>query len=302
MVGIPGSILVAGAINTDLVASVARAPAAGETVTGTGFSIHGGGKGANQAVAVARSGGDAHLVGAIGDDVFGQDRLNGLRVDGVDTSWVMVSELDPSGVALILVEDGGENRIAYVPGATLTVTPAHMEAAFAEIQPSFVLATNELPHNVLRVLFNAGRNAGATVLFNVTPDPETAGDLIRDVSILIVNRGEAAVLLDIEKIADPEDAVSPLLTLGPGTVILTLGPEGACCGNGSEVTWHRPPIVNAVDTTGAGDTFCGAFVAELARGASINEAVRYGVVASALSVTRMGAQSSIPTRNEILGR
>lgn len=297
-----GSILVAGAINTDLVATVTRVPAAGETVTGTGFSIHGGGKGANQAVAVARSGGDTCLVGAVGVDQFGRDRTNGLRADGIDISWVMVNEHQPSGVALILVEDGGENRIAYVPGATLTVPPAYMKTVFSEIQPLFVLATNELPHSVLSVLFTAARNAGATVVFNATPDPEKARDLIRDVSILIVNSGEAAVLLDMEDIVDTEDAVASLLKLGPGTVILTLGPDGACFGTGNEVAWHRPPGVVVVDTTGAGDTFCGAFVAEMARGASIEEAVRYGVVASALAVTRMGAQPSIPTRDEILRR
>ncbi|MBA3379469.1 MAG: hypothetical protein H0T93_11360, partial [Chloroflexia bacterium] len=211
-----GSILVAGAINTDLVATVTRAPAAGETVTGTGFSIHGGGKGANQAVAVARSGGDAHLVGAIGDDVFGHARLIGLIKDGVHTASVMERTGQLSGVALILVEDGGENRIAYVPGATLTVPPAHMKTAFSEIQPSIVLATNELPQSVLRVLFTAARNADATVVFNVTPDPEMARDLINDVSILIVNSGEAAVLLDMEDIVDTEDAVASLLKLGPG--------------------------------------------------------------------------------------
>ncbi|MEJ7902418.1 MAG: ribokinase [Thermomicrobiales bacterium] len=297
-----GSILVAGAINTDLVASVTRAPAAGETVTGSGFSIHGGGKGANQAVAIARSEGDAYLVGAIGDDVFGHARLIDLIRDGVHTASVIESTGQPSGVALILVEDGGENRIAYVPGATLTMPQAHMKAAFSEIQPSIVLATNELPHNVLRVLFTAARNAGATVVFNVTPEPETARDLIRDVSILIANSGEAATLLEIEEIVDTEDAVASLLKLGPETVILTLGHDGACFGTRNELAWHRPPGVDVVDTTGAGDTFCGAFVAELARSATIDDAVRYGVVASALSVTRKGAQSSIPTRSEILGR
>ncbi len=295
-----GSILVAGAINTDLVAAVARVPLAGETVTGTSFAIHGGGKGANQAVAVARSGGAVFLVGAIGDDDFGRARLDGLRADGIDTGWVTRHDWEPSGVALILVEDGGENRIAYVPGATRRVSPSHLEEAFAGIQPSFVLATNEVPHDALGTLFAVARSAGATVVFNATPDPETARDLIHTVSILVVNEGEAAILLDGEAVADPEVAVASLLELGPDAVILTAGANGAHAGSGGGVEWLRPPDVEVVDTTGAGDTFCGAFVTELARGISINEAARYGVLASALSVTRPGAQSSIPTREEIL--
>lgn len=302
MANTAGLVLVAGAINTDLVATVARAPLAGETVTGTSFAIHGGGKGANQAVAVARSGGAVFLVGAIGDDDFGRARLDGLRADGIDTGWVTPHDREPSGVALILVEDGGENRIAYVPGATRTVSPSHLEAAFAGIRPSFVMATNELPHDALGALFAVARRAGATVVFNATPEPETARGLIHNVSILIVNEGEAATLLDVEAIADPEAAVTSLLELGPDTVILTAGANGAHAGTGRGVEWHRPPSVEVVDTTGAGDTFCGAFVSELARGAPIDEAVRYGVIASALSVTRPGAQSSIPTRAEILPR
>lgn len=299
MTNTAGSILVAGAINTDLVATVARAPLAGETVTGTSFAIYAGGKGANQAVAIARSGGDAYLVGAIGEDEFGRARLTGLIEDGVHTQSVMERTGQTSGVALILVEDGGENRIAYVPGATRTVSPSHLEAAFAGIQPSFVLATNELPHEALGTLFTLARSAGVTVVFNATPEPETAHDLIHNVSILIVNEGEAAVLLDDEAVAEAEAAAASLLELGPDTVILTVGANGACVGTSDGIAWHRPPSVEVVDTTGAGDTFCGAFASELARGASIDDAVRYGVLASALSVTRPGAQSSIPTREEI---
>lgn len=302
MTNTAGSILVAGAINTDLVATVARAPLAGETVTGTSFAIHGGGKGANQAVAIARSGGDAYLVGAIGEDEFGRARLTGLIEDGVHTESVMERTGQTSGVALILVEDGGENRIAYVPGATRTVSPSHLETAFAKIKPSFVLATNELPDDALRALFALARSAGATVVFNATPEPETVRDLIHNVSILIVNEGEAAILLDVETVADPGAAVASLLQLGPDTVILTAGANGACVGTGDGIAWLRPPDVEVVDTTGAGDTFCGAFVSELARGASISEAARYGVLASALSVTRPGARSSIPTRAEIRQR
>ena len=186
-----GTILVAGAINTDLVASMKRAPCAGETITGTGFGIHGGGKGANQAVAAARSGGDVVLIGATGDDDFGRARRADLDRDQVDTSWVRVSRDVASGVALIFVEEGGENRIAYVPGATLTVPEQHVLEAVHAVRPSFVLATNELPPATTLALLVEARRAGARVVLNATPDPETVAPLLPYVSILIVNEGEA---------------------------------------------------------------------------------------------------------------
>lgn len=294
-----GSILVVGAVNTDLVATVNRAPGPGETVTGHAFAIHGGGKGANQAIAVARSGGTAFMAGAIGDDAFGEDRLSDLHSNGIDASWVLQRNGIASGVALIVVDDDGENRIAYVPGATLTIPPEHLDAAFAHIAPSFVLATNEAPHDSLRALFTAARQAGATVAFNATPDPESALDLIPLVSILIVNGGEAAALLNAERTIDPRAAVDALLQLGPWAVALTLGVQGVIIGTAEEVAAHRAPAVEVVDTTGAGDTFCGTFVAELVRGATLDDAARYAVLASALSVTKSGAQSSIPTREQV---
>jgi ribokinase len=211
----------------------------------------------------------------------------------------MVSGDAPSGVALITVEAGGENRIAYVPGATSTVPSSHVTDALDAIEPGFVLATNELPHDALHGLFSRATAAGARVIFNATPDPATAVDLLANVSILVVNAGEAAALLGSGAIGDPRDAVLSLRDRGPETVILTAGPDGACAGFPGGVEWHRPPEVQVVDTTGAGDTFCGAFAAILANGGHISEAARFGVHASALSVTRHGAQSSIPARTEI---
>jgi len=280
-------ILVAGAINTDLVATMVRAPEAGETITGRSFSIHGGGK--------------AALVGAIGSDGFGRARLVELGHDRVDTEWVLTSERETSGVALILVEDGGENRIAYIPGATRTVTADHARSALEVVQPAFVLATHELPHQTLAALFQAASNAGVPVVLNATPDPEAARELLRWVSVLVVNEGEAAALLDASGSMDPRQAVSQLRTLGPGTVVVTAGPDGACAGDSEGVVWHRPPRVEAIDTTAAGDTFCGAFATELAHGRALDEALRFGVHASALSVARAGAQSSIPRRAEVEG-
>jgi len=296
----PQAILVAGAINTDLVASMRRAPGAGETITGTGFAVHGGGKGGNQAVAIARSGGDVHIVSSIGNDDFGSARLADLSRDGVHTDWVRVCDEAASGIALIFVEDGGENRIAYVPGATLTVQAYHAMAACNAVSPGLVLAPNEFPHDSLVALFQAARALGASVIFNATPDPENARDLLEWVSVLIVNEVEARMLLKVDRMPQPPDAVRELQNDGLETVILTVGQAGAWIGDRNGIDQYRTPTVEVVDTTGAGDTFCGAFASELARGATTRDAVRYAVIASALSVTKPGAQSSIPTRAEVL--
>jgi ribokinase len=157
-----------------------------------------------------------------------------------------------------------------------------------------------LPHEALLALFETAKTQGARIVFNATPEPGTVRDLIEFVSVLVVNEGEAAILLNVEGLGDPVRSVAKLRELGIDTVVLTVGEDGVFIGDDLGVGHHRPPAVEVVDTTGAGDTFCGAFVAELARGTTVDEAARFGVAASALSVTREGAQSSIPTRDEVM--
>ncbi len=293
------TILVAGAINTDLVATMVSAPAPGETVTGTSFAIHGGGKGANQAVSAARSGARVAMLGAVGADAFGSARLADLEREGIDISWIRERSNEPSGVALIFVEEHGENRIAYVPGATTSISVDDSAGAIAAVRPSFLLATNESPHESLRALVAKARQAGSTVVLNAAPDPERAADLLPDVDIAILNAGEAARILARSDELDPYEAIASLRALGPATVILTLGAAGVVGNERDRIFVQRPPLVEAVDTTGAGDTFCGAFTAELWRGSSITDAARHGVLASALSVTIRGAQAGIPTRQQV---
>jgi ribokinase len=253
------SILVAGAINTDLVATMERAPEAGETITGHGFAIHGGGKGANQAVAAARSGASVTLVGAVGNDDFGRARLADLTRHNVVTRWVKTQDMAPSGVALILVEEGGENRIAYVPGATQTVPADHGRAAMLATRPAILLATNELPLSVLEAMFAEARRDGCQVILNATPEPATAESLLGDLSVLIVNAVEAGVLLGTNRRLEPEDAAPEVRAQHSiDVVIVTAGKQGAFVAGADGAVHHvAAPRVDVVDTTGAGDTFCG---------------------------------------------
>jgi ribokinase len=296
----PKSLLVVGAINTDLVATMKRAPEAGETITADGFGTFGGGKGANQAVSAARNGATVFMLGACGDDANGRTRIDDLKSVGIDTTWVRIDPDYPSGVALIFVEPHGENRIAYVPGATLHIPVDHCGRCFEAISPSIVLAANELPTACLEHLFTVAKTLGSRIILNATPDPVNANSLLGAVEILIVNEGEARELLDI----GPESSlditsVRDLLDFGPSTIVVTLGAQGAIAVTTDGVVTVSPPSVNVVDSTGAGDAFCGAFAASLARDESLEHAVRYGVYAGALATEIPGAQASSPTKEAI---
>jgi ribokinase len=295
-------VLTAGSINTDLVARVRRAPDAGETISGESFAIFGGGKGANQTLASVRSGVATTIVGAVGDDDFGRQRLADLRVDNVDVESVRVLDDFPSGVAMITVEEGGENRIVYVPGATLGVTAADTAAAVARVRPTAILTTLELPAEAIQALIDQGRAIGATIVLNATPEPAAGAELARQADVLIVNESEARELLGWG--SDENDwssAASELRERGPQTVVITLGGEGVLVLGQRE--WRLPALkVEVVDTTGAGDAFCGAFAAQIAQGAEVDRAAQIGVIAGAIAVTREGAQPSQPTWAEIAAR
>lgn len=298
-----GGVLVAGAINTDLVAWVRRAPAAGETVTGSRFGVFGGGKGANQAVAAARSGARTAMLGAVGRDDFGRSRLADLQAEGIVIEGVAIIDGVASGVALIIVDQEGENRIAYVPGSTLMVTADQAVETLRRTQPAVVLTTLELPPPALEALYREAREIGATIVCNAAPEPASGKQLARQADVLIVNETEAAELLGVPARRDDWPAVAMALTKlledAGRTAIVTLGADGAVIAR-DERTWHFPaPSVEVVDTTGAGDAFCGAFAARLAAGADILQAAEAGVVAGSIAVTREGAQPSMPRREDI---
>jgi ribokinase len=300
MSNVSGSrVLTAGSINTDLVVHVRRAPERGETVTGSAFATFGGGKGANQTLASVRSGAPTSILGAVGDDDFGRQRLADLERDGVDCQSVAISNTASSGVALITIEADGDNRIAYVPGATLTIGSERAIEAINRVRPAAIMMTLELPHETMQTLISEGRKSGAAIILNATPEPAAGARLAIQADILIVNETEALELLGWGKDErDWESAASALRELGPQNVIITLGAAGAYV-LANKVSVISPPNVEVVDTTGAGDAFCGAFAAQIAKGAEIEYAARAGVVAGALAVTKAGAQPSQPYWNEI---
>jgi ribokinase len=299
-------VLVAGAINTDLVARVPRAPEAGETITGSTFNIFGGGKGANQALAAARSGAATAILGALGEDDFGRQRIADLRWEGIDVSAVAIRADAPSGVTLITVEErSGQNRIAYVPGATLTITPDEARNAVDSIRPTVFLATLELPPESLGSAIRAARAAGASVLLNATPEPERGNQFLADVDCLIVNEPEAAALLGSDPGTDWLAVAEQLRSSGPKWVIVTLGSEGAVATFDGRQVRVTVPEIKVTDTTGAGDALCGAFAAAISAGLPPEEALRRGVAAGSAACTIEGAQRSMPRADlvdELLAR
>ena len=290
-------VVVAGAINTDLVATVERAPEAGETVTGDAFHVFGGGKGANQAVAASRSGVGVALVGAVGVDAFGRDRLAELRGDGVYVDGVVQIDGMASGVALITVERAGENRIAYVPGPTLRVTGDHVVRAIRQHRPSVYLQPNEVVADAAAAALREARSIGAVTILNAAPDPAKVRSLLPEVDYLIVNEIEAFALAG--RRGEFGEVAETLAQKWQLSVVLTAGADGAYGASRGDVAHVAAPEVDVVDTTGAGDTFCGAFATALARGAEFEAAMRFAVFAGSLTSTKAGAQPSIPLRADV---
>ncbi len=290
-------IVIAGAINTDLVAVVERAPEAGETVTGQSFHIYGGGKAANQAVAAQRAGAQVALVGAVGDDSFGRDRRAELSRDGIDLEGVGQVDGMASGVALITVEREGENRIAYVPGPTLKIDGDQVRETIRRVRPAVYLQPNEVPIDVAKAGLDAAREGGVTTMLNAAPDPEAAEALLGDVDYLVVNEVEASALLG--RRADFAEMAEALARDRAIAVVLTAGSKGAYAWRNGEPLHVPAPPVKVVDTTGAGDTFCGAFATRIARGNDFADAVRWAVAAGSLATQTAGAQPSIPMASEV---
>lgn len=293
----PDQVVVIGSINVDLVVSVDRLPAPGETVLGGRFAVHHGGKGANQAVAAARAGARVTMIGAVGGDEHGAHAMAALAEDGVDVSSVRRVEAEPTGVALIVVGPRGENQIAIAPGANEFVGLDDRDRSL--IAAADVLLTNhEVPAATVLEALRAAHGAGVTAILNPAPARALPSEILELGPILTPNEHELVVAIGND---DTESALEELATRHAGPIIVTQGPAGALL-----VERHRRrrfaghAAAAVVDTTGAGDTFCGVLGAWLAAGASLDDAIAAANAGAALSVGAAGARAGMPTREEIV--
>ncbi|MFW9268139.1 ribokinase [Pseudomonas sp. NR3] len=298
----PAKVVVIGSLNMDLVTRAPRLPRGGETLIGESFSTIPGGKGANQAVAAARLGAQVSMVGCVGNDAYGQQLRGALLAEGIDCQAVSVVE-GSSGVALIVVDDNSQNAIVIVAGANGELTPGVLDGFDAVLQGADVIICQlEVPDATVGHALKRGHELGKIVILNPAPASRALpGDWYAYVDYLIPNESEAMVLsgLAVDSLETAEAAATQLLAAGAGKVIVTLGAQGLLFANGASFEHFPAPRVKAVDTTAAGDTFVGGFAAALANGKDEVEAIRFGQVAAALSVTRAGAQPSIPALSEV---
>ena len=297
-----GLITVIGSLNMDLVVRTPKMPQAGETLAGTDFHLIPGGKGANQSVAAARAGATTRMVGCIGADAFGPVLLDSLTAAGVDVSGVTSLDGITTGTATIVVDDCGENRIIIVAGANGMVSPDFIQDQWPAIRQSdLILLQHEIPLQTVHTIIAQAHADGIQVILNPAPVYAMSRNILSQVDTLILNEVEASALTGL-KVTDPNTArivASTLVDLGVHTVIITLGSNGAILHNTRYELFQPAFKVEVVDTTAAGDTFAGGYAASILSGKQPPEALLYASAASALAVTRLGAQTSIPDRTEV---
>ncbi|RZI97327.1 MAG: ribokinase [Variovorax sp.] len=295
-------IVVLGSLNMDLVLRVPHAPAAGESMIGHSIANIPGGKGANQAVSCARQGGQVQMIGCIGNDAHGAALRDALERDGIDTAMLGTVAGEPTGTALILVEDSGQNRIVMIPGANAKIEIAEATLAQQLEGAAFLVTQFETPMEMVARAIGAAHGAGCKVLLNPSPVQPIAAHLWPQIDTLVVNEIEARALCGLP--ADsPQEAAAAGQTLrakGIARVVVTLGARGAVAVDANGARHHPAPKVQAVDTTAAGDTFLGALAVALGEGQSFDQAVRLGMRAAALCIQQHGAQPSIPGRDAVL--
>jgi ribokinase len=297
-------IIVVGSSNMDMVVKTDHIPVPGETVLSGAFFMNPGGKGANQAVAVARLGGDVVFVSKLGNDVFGGQFFEIFKGEGIDTSF-LVSDGDlPSGVALITVDKAGENSIVVASGANAGLNRADIDKALEALAASGILLLQlEIPMDTVHYAVDHAASKGVKVILNPAPANQLSPALLQKIDILTPNRTEAAMIagIPVTDMDDAKQAARLICDKGVKTVVVTMGALGAVVCEGGDCSIVATRKVETVDTTGAGDVFNGAIAVALAEGKGIVEAVGFACAAAAISVTRLGAQSSIPYRKELGG-
>ncbi|HEY3505259.1 MAG TPA: ribokinase [Actinocatenispora sp.] len=297
-----GRVVVVGSANMDVTAQVPVLPEPGQTLLAKDVAFRPGGKGANQAVAACRAGAETDLYAAVGADSFGRLLRDALRDNGVGLDHLVEAGRETTGLALVAVAADAENTIIVAPGANFALTAADVRE-LAVRAGDVVLLQLEISVPTAVAAATAARGAGARVVLNAAPlsAADALGDLLTTVDVLVVNETEARALASVPPPADPVgwiDVAAGLRRLGPAAVVVTLGGDGAV-GYDADGGWHRPAVPAAVvDTTGAGDAFCGALVAALAAGRTLRRAVHRGCVAGAVATERYGAQTA-PTRDEL---
>jgi ribokinase len=295
-------IIVIGSTNTDMVIKSARLPSPGETILGGTFLMNPGGKGANQAVAAARLGGHVILITKTGNDMFGAEAAHLFNNEGIDSRFIIKDDKNPSGVALINVDEKGENCIVVAPGSNGTLSPDDIKEEIFKTDPSDIfLMQLEIPVETVEFIARKAAGNGNTVILNPAPAMHLSDDLLRCLFLITPNETEARFLtgVDVHDIPSAEKAAKKLHDKGVTNVIITMGAYGAYILSGNVSKLIPVEKVKAVDTTAAGDVFNGALAVGLSDGAEIEEAVIFANRAASISVTRLGAQASAPYRKEI---
>ena len=295
-------IVVVGSSNTDMIIKVPHIPKPGETILGGKFSTASGGKGANQTVVAARSGGDVTLIACLGKDMFGEKALQGFVEDGINVDNIKTDPKEPSGVAEIFVDENGENSIAVASGANLNLSPQDVRKVEGVIANSDILLMQlEIPVDTVRTAAKIARKNGVKVILNPAPAQKLEDDLLQNISIITPNEIEAEMLtgIKVNDNASAKQAADILLKKGIETVIITLGQRGAFYVTSKTSKLISGFQVKAVDATAAGDTFNGALAVALGESMPLKNAISFANAAAALSVTKLGAQPSAPKRDEI---
>lgn len=295
-------ILVIGSANMDMVIGTDHFPVPGETIIGGDFSLIPGGKGANQAVAAARLGGDVCFITQLGKDIFGDQNLENFKREGIDTSFIKQNPNQPTGVALITVDKSGENTIIVAPGANHTLSVAEISSASNAFQQAdIVLVQLEVPVPIVVEACQKAYGLGKRVILNPAPAMDLPESLFRFLYLIVPNETEAEFLTGIKVIGEASayQAASRLRNMGVQRIIITMGALGAFLFTDSFQGIIPTTAVEAIDTTAAGDTFCGALAVALGSGKNIQDAVVFALKAATLSVQRFGAQTSIPYLKEL---
>ena len=298
-------IVVIGSTNTDMVIKTGHLPLPGETILGGEFLMNPGGKGANQAVAASRLGGDVAFISKTGNDIFGEQSVENLRREGVNIGNMVIDQENPSGVALITVDSQAENCIVVAPGSNMTLKPDDIGKAVKQIgMAEIVLLQLEIPIETVEYAARIAYKNNKKVILNPAPAQKLSDSILKTIYILTPNETEAEILTGVKvtNTETAEEAAQILKNKGVKIVIITMGANGAFIHTDNLSELISAPEVKAVDTTAAGDTFNGALAVAVSEGLNIREAVQFANTAASIAVTRLGAQASTPYRSEVGGR